>query len=112
MMHAITETAPRLSNNDGKANQRAVALAEIDGHLDDLRLCIHWLVAQGVAVLSVDMRRGKALPSIEVAPSPWLQVLFKDDCANVGRRQDGALTVFAWVAKRYGCDIRWHEVQA
>lgn len=112
MMHAITETAPRLSNNDGKANQRSTALAEIDGHLDDLRLCIHWLVAQGVAVLSVDMRRGRAQPTIEVAPSPWLHVLFQGDCANIVRRQDGALTVFTWVAIRYGCEIRWNEVQA
>ncbi len=50
MMQGIAQTAPRLSNNDGKAGLRAAALAEIDAHLDNLRACVHWLIAQGVAI--------------------------------------------------------------
>ncbi len=66
--------------------------------------------AAALVVISVDMRRGKAKPQVQVAPSPRLHVLFKDDCANIGRRQDGALTFFAWIGIRFGCEVRWEEV--
>ena len=89
---------------------RAAALAEIDEHLNNLTICLHWLIEQGFVVISVDMRRGKAKPQVQVAPSPRLHVLFKDDCANIGRRQDGALTFFAWIGIRFGCEVRWEEV--
>lgn len=89
---------------------RIATLAEIDRHLNNLKLCLHLLIELGFTVISVDMRRNKAKPQIEVAPAPRLHVLFKDDCANVGRRQDGALTHFLWIACRFDCDIRWEEV--
>ena len=58
------------------------------------------------------LRHGRARPQITVAASPRLYVLCKDDCANIGRRQDGALTIYAWAARRFGCDLRWEEVSA
>lgn len=106
------QTAPRLCKNDGQEHLRAVALAEIDSHLDNLKRCIHWMVASGIVILGVDMRRGRHSPTIEVAPSPWLHILFREDCANVGRRQEGALTIYTWAASRHGCAIRWEEMSA
>ena len=88
---------------------RTEALAEIDRHLENLKSCIHWLVEQGIVVISVDMRRRKSRPQISVAPNPRLHMLLKDDCANIGRRRDGALTIFPWIATRFNCDIRWEE---
>ena len=92
------------------ANHRAAALAEFDQHLDNLRRCVHWLVGEGVAILDADMRRSRARPRLNVAPSPRLHILCKEDCANIGRRNDGALTVHLWIAQRHGCDILWEEV--
>ena len=105
-------SARRVCRNDGNESLRAAALAEIDGHLDNLKRCVHWLVAQGITILEADMRRGQKTPRLLVAASPWLHVLFRDDCANVARRQEGYLTTYKWIARRHGCDIVWHEVQA
>ncbi len=105
-------SAPRLCRNDGQQTARDQALAEIDSHLDNLKRCIHWLVSAGVAVIAVDMRRGTARPRITVAPSPLLHCLLREDCANVGRRQEGALTTYTWIGDRHGCLIRWEEVIA
>lgn len=88
---------------------RAEALAEIDSHLENLKNCVHYLVEQNITVISVDMRRRKSRPQISVAPTPRLHILFGDDCANIGRRNDGALTIYPWIATRFGCDIRWEE---
>lgn len=88
---------------------RAEALAEIDRHLENLKNCVHYLVEQNITVISVDMRRRKSRPQISVAPTPRLHILFGDDCANIGRRNDGALTIYPWIATRFGCDIRWEE---
>lgn len=113
MMHAIAQTAPRLCKKDGKESLRARALAEIDTHLDSARRCIHWLIAQGIAIDSVDMRRGRHQPTITVVASPWLRELFADDCSS-GQHWDRLLgrTVFDYHAARHGCAIHWHEVQA
>ncbi len=86
------------------------ALAEIDTHLANLKTCLRWLIEQRFTVIDVELRHGRAKPQINVAPSPRLHIAFRDDCANVGRRQEGALTFHAWAARRFGCDIRWEEV--
>ena len=91
---------------------REAAMAEIELHLNNLKRCLAWLVEAGFVVISVDMSRCRALPQIEVAPSPRLHVAFGEDCANVGRRQDGALVFYPWAARRHGCDIHWTEVVA
>lgn len=88
---------------------REEALAEIDRHLENLKNCVHYLVEKDITVISVDMRRRKSRPQISVAPTPRLHILFGDDCANIGRRNDGALTIYPWIATRFGCDIRWEE---
>ncbi len=67
--------------------------------------------AAALVVISVDMRRGKAKPQVQVAPSPRLHVLFKDDCAWREREQLGtALVKYTWFAIRYGVHIEWEEV--
>lgn len=111
-MTALQRSTPRLCRNDGLESARRALLDEIDEHLANLKRCIHWLVHSGVPVISVDMRRGRAMPMVTVAPSPLLHSLFKDDSATIGRRQEGALTIFSWAANRHGCAIRWEEVQA
>lgn len=111
-LHQATLNSPRLCKNDGQEADRTDALAEIDAHLDNLKRCIHWLIASGISVISVDMRRGKTFPQVTVAASPWLHILFREDCANIGRRQEGSLTIYPWVAQRHGCAIRWEEVSA
>ncbi|MGE5621488.1 MAG: hypothetical protein ACM3VY_00530 [Candidatus Bathyarchaeota archaeon] len=111
-MNAFAQTAPRLCRDDGHDAQRQAALEAFDAHLDNLKRCIHWLVAKGVAVLDVDMKRGRARPVVTVAAAPLLHILVRDDCANVGRRQEGALTHFAWQAVRFDITIVWEEVEA
>ncbi len=106
------QTAPRLCRDDGQQADRAATLAEIDRHLDNLKRCIHWLVAQGIAVVAVDMARARRQPQITVAPSPWLHSVFGNDCATVKRKQEGAYEVFTWQANRHGCVIRWSEFNA
>ena len=86
------------------------ALAEVEMHLSNLKTCLRWLIEQRFVVIDVELRHGRAKPQINVAPSPRLHIAFRDDCANIGRRQDGALTFHAWAARRFGCDIRWEEV--
>lgn len=107
--HAI---GPRLCRNDGMDGLRAQALAEIDDHLDNLKRCIHWLVAQGVSIIDVEMSRGRHLPYIKVAASPWLHTLFLGDCAATQRLQEGDLAVTTWKSNRYGCVVLWEEVTA
>ena len=105
-------SAPRLCRNDGKESIRAVTLAEVDLHLDNLKRCIHWLVAQGVFIIAIDMSRNQSLPHITISASPWLHSLFRGDCADTGQRQQGNLKIVPWIAKRYDCLICWEEVTA
>lgn len=106
------QTAPRLCRDDGQESARATMLAEFDGAVDDVKRCVHWLTAMGVAILSVSMRRGPALPLITVAASPYLEHIFGNDYANIGRKRNGELTVYTWSATRHGCLIVWEEACA
>ena len=109
-MNAVVALAPSSNSLRQPApDSRAAALAELDQHLDNLRRCLHWLCGDGFAVIRVEMRRQRSLPQITVAPSPRLHIVLRDECANIGRRQDGALTVYLWIAQRHGCDILWEE---
>ena len=87
------------------------SIEQIDEHLDNLKRCIHWLFAERIAVLQVDMRRERARPQITVAAHPRLYITCKDDCANVGRKQDGACVRHLWTAQRHGCQLWWEEVE-
>lgn len=91
---------------------RSAALADIDAHIDNLKACVHWLIANGIAIISADLRRGRFKPRITVVASPYLHVLLKDDAASAGQHWDICLgrTVFDWVAIRYWCEIRWQEL--
>lgn len=102
-------TTPRLCQADGHEQAREAALAEFDRQLENLRACVHWLIAAGVAILDADLRRGRARPVVTVAASPYLPVLFQADCANTGRRQEGSLTIFTWQAVRFGIVVKWEE---
>lgn len=108
MMNA-PQIQPRLCRADGQENTRAAALAEIDSHIANLRACVHWLIAAGVAIVDADLKRGRNKPRITCAASPYLYMLFGDDCANVERKRTGGVEVFTWAATRYGCEIRWEE---
>lgn len=106
------QTAPRLCRDDGQQADRAATLTEIDRHLDNLKRCIHWLIAQGIAIVAADLRRGRHQPYLTVAPSPWLHAVFGKDAATVQRRQEGAIEIVTWQANRHGCVIRWQEYNA
>lgn len=112
MKATIPQTRPRLCRDDGREALREAALADFDRHLDNLKRCVHWLIVQGVTVLDADLKRGRARPHLTVAASPYLYMLFKNDCANVGRRQDGALTRYTWQAVRFEITVQWEEVEA
>ena len=91
---------------------RAAALADIDAHIGNLKACVHWLIANGIAIISADLRRGRFKPRITVVASPYLHILFKDGAAGAGQHWDAYLgrTVYDWVAIRYGCEIRWEDL--
>lgn len=90
----------------------ASVLAEIDRHLDNLKRCLLWLTDQGVSVMDVDLKRGRAQPTVIVGASPRLHRLFRGDCANVGCRPEGHGTRRKWVAVRFDVAIHWEEVEA
>ncbi len=86
-------------------------LEQVDAHLDNLRRCLHWLFAERIAVVDVRIRHDRIRPQIIVAAHPRLYIVCRDDCANVGRKQDGACVRFLWTAQRHGCQLRWEEVE-
>lgn len=96
-----------------RESARAAALADIDAHIDNLKACVHWLIDNGVAIISADLRRGRFKPRITVVASPLLHILFKDDTSGAGQHWDICMgrTVYDWVAVRYGCEIRWESLQ-
>lgn len=95
-----------------KESAISTALSEIDAHIENVKLCVRWLIGNAIPVLSVDMRRGRARPRITVAPSPRLYIILRGDCANYGRRCLGEnINKFLWIAQRYGCDILWEEAR-
>jgi hypothetical protein len=104
--------SPRPCKNEAQSASRAVTLAETIEHVDNLKRCLQWLINQGICVNSVLMDREKSLPHINVSASPWLHILFRNDCADIGQRQEGNLKIVPWIAVRHGCLIRWEEVAA
>lgn len=114
MSAAVQAIAHSHIHSDWRSGEsaRAAALAEVDTHIDNLRACLHWLIAAGISVLDADLRRGRHKPRITVAASPLLYTLLKDDCASSGRSQPpgSALVYITWVAVRYECEIHWQEV--
>jgi hypothetical protein len=109
-----TQTAPALHHawRDGAASRLAVG-ADLDSKLDNLKACVRWLTAQGISVISADLRRHNPKPRITVVASPLLHILLKDDCASAGQHWDilRGQTMHDWVAVRYECEIRWEEAQ-
>jgi len=101
-------------HHDWRAGEsaRAAAIAEVDIHIDNLKACLHWLIAAGISVIDADLRRGRFKPRVTVAPSPYLHTLFKSDAASAGQHWDivAGRTVLDFVAVRYECEIRWMEV--
>lgn len=112
MNAALQEIVPRPASADSRPSRRAAALAEIDGHIDNLRLCVHWLISAGVFIVGADLKRGRHRPEITVGASPYLYMLLKDDC-SAGQHWDTDLgrTVYDYVAVRYGCKIKWSEAK-
>jgi hypothetical protein len=115
MMLCTQASAPRLCRDDAQESLRRCVLIEIDWQLKNLKMCVHWLVEEGVSVQAVDMKRGADHPEITVAASPWLFVLFKDSYTFAGQypvdaQRPAAGMVHHWLAIRHDCLIRWEEV--
>ncbi len=104
--------APAL-HHDWRAaeSRRAAALADIDKHLDNVKACIRWLVAQGVYIQDVKVATHNR-PLITISASPLLPTLFKDDCAS-GQHGDSLLgrTMYDFIAIRFECAICWSEAK-
>lgn len=100
-------------HGDWRADEasRAAVLARIDAGLDNLKACVRFLVAQGVAVQHVAFDRHQHRPRITVAASPLLHSIFRDDCA-AGQHWDilAGRTAHDYKAVRYECEICWSEV--
>ena len=109
-----TQTAPALHHawRDGAASRLAVG-ADLDSKLDNLKACVRWLTAQGISVISADLRRHNPKPRITVVASPLLHILFSGDCA-AGQHWDivAGRTAHDYVAVRYECEVRWSEVRS
>ena len=106
--HSHTHAAWR----HGEAS-RAAALASIDTHIDNVKACVRYLIAQGVYVQDVKVfSHGYSRPRITVAASPLLHAIFKDDCA-AGQHWDALLgrTVHDYKAVRFECSVIWSEVK-
>jgi hypothetical protein len=111
-MHAVIEL-PRPMAAIGRPPApdecpRAVALAEFDRRIENLRCCVHWLVEHEIRV--IDSRLCRVGGIVKVAASPSLRVLLGSDCSWRQRRQDGALTIYTWFAMRFGTRIEWEDV--
>ena len=91
---------------------RSAAILDIDAHIDNLKACVHWLIANGIGIIAADLRRGRFKPRITVAASPYLHVLLKDDASGAGQHWDPLLgrIVYDWVVVRYQREIRWEEL--
>ena len=103
-------TSLRLCRDDGREASREAALAEIESQIDALKACVRWLMASGATVLHADMRRGRFRPVVTLEAQPWLQSLFRGDCANTGYRVQGGLAIHTWKALRYGVTITWEVI--
>ena len=109
----MTVHAATASHHDWRAaeSSRAAVLARLDAGLDNLKACVRWLTAQGIAVQDVTCRRLHRRPRITVAASPLLHILFSGDCA-AGQHWDivAGRTAHDYIAVRYECEVRWSEV--
>lgn len=109
MNHAATH-----AHHDWRAGEarRVAVIAEIDSHLDNVRACVRWLVAQGVYIQDVKLAAHNRRPRITVAASPLLHALFKDDCA-AGQHWDPLFgrTAHDYKAVRYECSVEWSEIK-
>lgn len=94
-----------------RESARAAVCEDFDRHLDNLKACVHFLIANGITTISTEVRRSRFRPRITVVASPLLHALFKDDCATVQRRACGEETLYTWAAVRYECEIRWESAQ-
>ena len=94
---------------------RAAAAARADLQLQGLQRCLQHLLQNGIRVVSYhgDERLGRDRVVVTVVASPLLHRLYADRCAPFRRRQEGALTLFTWLAVDLDNDVRieWEEVE-
>ena len=91
---------------------RAAFCQDFTRRLDTIKRCALWLAERGVITVSIDARVGSpGKPVLVVPPSPYLHILFKDEC-SAGRHWDNAQgrTAHDFVAVTLGCEIHWSEV--
>lgn len=94
---------------------RAAASERASTQLRGLERCLQHLLAQGIRVISYhgSERCGQDRVVVTVVASPLLHRLYADRCAPFRRRQEGALTIFTWLAVDRDNDVRieWEEVK-
>ena len=83
--------ADRFSTLPRNADPVDTALSEFDRRIESLRLCVHWLVKNGVTV--IDTALGRAGGIVTIAASPKLRTLLSDCCWRK-RRKEGALAYY------------------
>ena len=112
MMNTAVSSARHHSEWRVSEAARSAAILDIDAHIDNLKACVHWLIANGIGIIAADLRRGRFKPRIIVAASPALRILLKDDAASAGQHWDqfAGRIVYDWVAIRYQCEVRWEEL--
>ncbi len=110
---SATIELPRPAHTLGKPqpldDRRAVALADFNTRLENLRACVHWLVEHDVTVLASTLCRAGAI--VTVSGSTRLHQLLGHDSSWRKRRQDGALTVYTCFSVRFGTRVEWEEVR-
>lgn len=96
------------------ATKRGIAMGEAVRLVTNLLRCVLWLMNQGVYVIGFRgwQRNGVDHVTVQVAPSPYLYHLFKNDCSWQERRQEGCLTIFTWRSFRFGIRVEWEEACA
>lgn len=95
-------------------NPHATTMASATLLLTNLTNTTVWLIKQGLLVTGFRGWRGNGIDRVvvTVAASPQLYSLFADRCFWRERRQEGALTIYTWVAERSGVRIEWEDVCA
>lgn len=85
----------------------SAALSEFDTRLENLRLCVHWLVDHGVHVIASAINRAGGI--VTVAGSVQLHRLIGKDYAWRKRQHTGLLTIYTNFAVRFETRIEWEE---
>lgn len=94
-----TPATPRINSN-----RKALNAHLIDG-IERVLQCANWLTAQGFTVLHA--QAGNRNPRIEIAACRLCLRL--EGVVHITERNFNQPTKRIWVARRFGCEVRWAE---